>query len=387
MIDFDLTGLSTGASGLLQSLELNFSADIDRVQDLSIYIASPDPDGITGSNSTADPDTILVADLCQVATLCPFANIDVAFRDFALLPHSALGDSILNCRSGSTYAHLGAFRPATAFGSLSGSELAYDSTPGDDADDNLAGTWTLIVCNKGATPIQNIVTSLGVTSQSEETILGFNDIIETTGCGNNISFSFSDEVMNSDCTAAFSSVITRTWTVTNDDSGFSNSCEQTINIARINLDDIIFPENHDGLAFPALSCQSFVNASTGLNTNLVSADTIPLPALTGFPRVAFGDICDNFRVEFEDTKIRVCGEFGMKVLREWTILDWCDSEIRRETQVIKVDQVSDIITTCPPFELVFATGSQCTGEAALPVPIVSPGPNSCASEILSLIHI
>ena len=87
------------------------------------------------------------------------------------------------------------------------------------------------------------------------------------------------------------------------------------------------------------------------------------------------------RVTFEDERIRICGEFGMKILRKWTVLDWCNSEILEQTQVIKVDQTSVIQTTCAPFENVFITGSQCTGEAALPKAIAVPGPNSCATNI------
>ena len=182
--------------------------------------------------------------------------------------------------------------------------------------------------------------------------------------------------MSSDCTDDFSEIIMRTWTVTNEDSGFSNSCSQQINIRRWDLDEIIFPENHDGLAFPALNCQVLVN-----NPGSITEDNIPLPELTGSPRVPFGELCENLRVTFEDEKIPVCGEYGMKVLRKFTVLDWCNSAIMEHTQVIKVDQVSMIQTTCPPFDNVFITGSQCTGEATLPKPIAVPGPNSCATNI------
>jgi len=371
-IPFDFSGFD----GTVTGIELDFLAMIDSVQNLSIMLISPDPDNNDGSTSEAEPDTITVADLCTVNTLCPFSNLDVSFRDFALLPYSSLGDSVLYCRSSNTFAHLGAYRPSTPFSFFNGNQVAFSTDPEDEVDDDAIGVWTLRVCNKGATPITGIETAIRLTCESEEGILGGEDFTGVTGCGSNISFTFTDEQMNSDCTNPFSKIITRTWTVTNEDSGFSNSCTHQINIRKWELDEIIFPENLDGIAFPALQCQVLVN-----NPDLITDDNIPLPALTGFPRVPFGELCDNIRVTFEDEKIPVCGEFGMKVLRRFTVLDWCDSNIREHTQVIKVDQRSDIIVSCPPNMMVVPTGSQCTGTADLEEPLFTPGPNSCASEI------
>ena len=376
-IPFDLSG----NDGTVTAIELEFLAMIASVQDLSLYLVTPDPDNNDGSTSAASPTMINLLDLANVQTPCPFSNLDIKLRDFALNPNAALGDSLLNCRSANNFAHLGAFRPATPFSTLRGTQVAYDSNP-DDAidDDDQNGTWFLMVVNRGSTPVTGIESELRFTCESEEPILGGSDFAEVTGCGNNISFSFVDQSMGSDCTDDFSEIIMRTWTVVNEDSGFSNSCTQQINIRRWDLDEIIFPENHDGIAFPALSCQAFVGPN-GLNTNVVTADSIPLPVLTGSPRVPFGELCENLRVTFEDERIRICGEFGMKILRRWTVLDWCNSEIMEQTQIIKVDQVAMIQTTCPPFDLVFATGSQCTGEAELPKAIAVPGPNSCATNI------
>ena len=370
-IPFDLSG----NDGTVTAIELDFEAMIDSVQNLAIFLVSPDPDNNNGSTSTAMPTMITIADLSTVLTPCPFSNLDVSFRDFAVNPYAALGDSLLNCRSSNNFAHLGAYRPATSFATLNGTQVAFDSDVMGD-DDDMNGTWTLMVVNRGSTPVTGVTTTMRFTCESEDAILGGSDFAEVTGCGNNISFSFSDEQMNSDCTDDFSEIIMRTWTVTNEDSGFSNSCTQQINIRRWDLDEIIFPENHDGLAFPALNCQVLIN-----NPSLVTEDNIPLPALTGFPRVPFGELCENLRVTFEDEQIPVCGEYGMKVLRKFTVLDWCNSDILEHTQVIKVDQRSSIITTCPPFEEVFITGSRCTAEATLPKPIAVPGPNSCATDI------
>ncbi len=365
----------SGNDGRISAIELDFLATIDSVQNLAIYLVTPDPDNNNGSTSTADRTMINIADLSTVVTPCPFSNLDVSFRDFAINPYAALGDSLLNCRSANNFAHLGAYRPSTAFSSLNGTQVAFDSDVDGD-DDDMNGTWILMVVNRGSTPITDVTSTLRFTFESDDPILGGSEFAEVTGCGNNITFSFSDEQMSSDCTDDFSEIIMRTWTVTNEDSGFSNSCTQQINIRRWNLNEIIFPENHDGLAFAALPCQALVN-----NPGQVGEDNIPLPGLTGMPRVPFGDLCENLRFTFEDEKIEVCGEYGMKVLRTWTALDWCNSEIREHTQVIKVDQRSPIQTTCPPFEAVFVTGSRCTAEAELVKPIAAPGPNSCASNI------
>ena len=71
-----------------------------------------------------------------------------------------------------------------------------------------------------------------------------------------------------------------------------------------------------------------------------------------FPRDAFG-FCE-INVTFEDLRIEVCaGSF--KIIRTWTVVDWCTGEIRREDQIIKVSDEETVINAGD--DLVIATNT------------------------------
>jgi len=82
---------------------------------------------------------------------------------------------------------------------------------------------------------------------------------------------------------------------------------------------------------------------------------------------------------FTDTRIDICPK-SFKVLRQWTVLDWCSSQTRQMFQIIKLEDTKAPIVTCPAdltsslssdlvAGLVSADPYTCTGMWAVRPPI------------------
>ncbi|MBK8700424.1 MAG: hypothetical protein IPN29_13200 [Saprospiraceae bacterium] len=106
---------------------------------------------------------------------------------------------------------------------------------------------------------------------------------------------YFDLVTQSDCTGPFSSVVTRTWLVT-DISGNSSTCSSDIYINKANSIDIVFPQNYDEVLGPNPSLDACGNWPKLANGH-------PDPSYTGSPQGVF---CLNVTVDFQDTKIPKC---------------------------------------------------------------------------------
>jgi len=107
---------------------------------------------------------------------------------------------------------------------------------------DIEGEWNLIVRDNAD----------GDTGLFSEVFLEFTveDAVEDDGedsCAGDLNLDFEDSVSDILCEGEFSSIITRTWTLT-DDQGNSTSCEQTINLRRKTLGDLTLPPDWDGIA-------------------------------------------------------------------------------------------------------------------------------------------
>ncbi|RLA19607.1 MAG: hypothetical protein DRQ56_05050, partial [Gammaproteobacteria bacterium] len=171
------------------------------------------------------------------------------------------------------------------------------------------------------------------------------------GCGE-VDYEYTDEVSGDDCTAI---VIERTWTVT-DPSGNSSTCIQTITITPLDLDDLEMPEAYIG--------------ECGGSTD---------PSVTGWPtiggmEITDGNVCNIF-TGWEDKPLADCGG-GLKIIRYWTVLDWCNQEVVKGTQVIKLlDNVGPELT-CPTDVTVSTDTWTCYADVNLTAPT---GVDACGS--------
>ncbi len=163
-------------------------------------------------------------------------------------------------------------------------------------------------------------------------------------------FSFflnNDTPTDGDCISA----IKRSWTVT-DCSGNSSTCEQVIVITSPTLDDVDFPEDI------TLECGA-------------STDPEDLPNADDYPNVNGDDIdlsnC-NLGAVISEQEIDICAG-SKKILREWTVIDWCSGDTRTETQIIKVEDSRAPLLTCPEDMTVSTNYYDCLATVSLPDPL------------------
>ncbi|NNF36567.1 MAG: T9SS type A sorting domain-containing protein [Saprospiraceae bacterium] len=144
---------------------------------------------------------------------------------------------------------------------------------------------------------------------------------------------YNDDEMDLTCGSDYERIIFRSWYAT-DEYGNQSSCIEEIYIRKDSLEGVVMPPHFDNFDMDALECGTeYPKLPNGH----------PHPDTTGYPSV---QNCLNLEATFEDVPFEQCGN-GMKVLREWWIIDWCTSESRNHNQVIKVLDTSPPDFTCP----------------------------------------
>ncbi|MEM1320680.1 MAG: HYR domain-containing protein [Bacteroidota bacterium] len=177
-------------------------------------------------------------------------------------------------------------------------------------------------------------------------------------CGE-ATLTFSDEEALFSCQNT-NRILNRRWTIV-DASGNRDTCTQLISLSRATLADATFPPDWDNNDEDALNCEDRCDPN---DTRFCGPDSLywnvlpdghlfagnpnpfdelwPCGAVkcqgTGIPE---GVNCGDIQANFEDTRIDLCsiGSSGncFKVLRKWTLLDWCTGEVIFHNQTIKVE--------------------------------------------------
>lgn len=173
---------------------------------------------------------------------------------------------------------------------------------------------------------------------------------------------YTDQVTNGTCADTFSQIINRTWIATDPD-GNSNSCTQELIMRKVSLSNYTptCPQN------VSLECNTLDPLSTA-------------PAATGYPYVTIdgndypvipggGGVCELVS-SYTDETFQLCGG-GVKILRTWTIYDWClptQSGVNPFTciQVIKIEDTKDpVIVSCAPTLEVNTNSNACAANVNL----------------------
>ncbi len=157
------------------------------------------------------------------------------------------------------------------------------------------------------------------------------------------------------------SQITRTWTAT-DAYGNTGSCVQVVNVKRITGGVFIFPKSYNDLEKPSLECgQTFDPTVTGYpiwdedgNLNTLNDQVIVKKSTQGCIKMAY-----------VDQVIASCPG-SSTVIREWTIVEYCSSNVFKKTQIIKINDKKGPTITCPPSITVSADLPMCKGNVTLP---------------------
>ena len=193
-----------------------------------------------------------------------------------------------------------------------------------------------------------------------------------TSCEASTDWIINDTWENFDNCDDVQSEITRIWTVV-DESGNANNCIQTIQIERIQLGDIIFPSNYDGIDNPAIDCADAANPS------------MTSPSATGTPRVGshnlnVGPNC-GLSINVEDQEFTLCAG-SYDIIRTWTVYDGCLPAVPginpiAYSQVIKVVDNSAPVLSCPD-DMTISVDADNNCKATFDVPAIGVN-DACSS--------
>ncbi len=166
-----------------------------------------------------------------------------------------------------------------------------------------------------------------------DTIIGNAIFVSDFDACSQSTIQYSDTEIEWPCESDTAITVTREW-IGVDNSGNSSSCTQTIAMLRSSLSDIQFPNDFKAQDGNALECSGeWPELSNGH----------PHPDSTGYPVLGF---CNNMDTYYSDVSFQNCGS-TFKVLRTWTVHDWCRSEQTNTIQTIEIkDSIAPIIT-CP----------------------------------------
>jgi hypothetical protein len=174
-------------------------------------------------------------------------------------------------------------------------------------------------------------------------------------CDQNVILSYFDQQVGPDCNIAppYIGHITRTWTAT-DNQGNSSQCVQTINLLRVDFDDIDLPPPF------SLECDN-------VNTDPFVTGA---PEVDGIPLMNAGLCAIN--VTFTDNIIYTClpATHSYQIIRTWTLVNNCTNEILNYQQTINVEDTTPPTINCPAEINVGTDPAQCTASVLLPTPTV-----------------
>jgi hypothetical protein len=170
--------------------------------------------------------------------------------------------------------------------------------------------------------------------------------VVTDNCGNVTVEIINTETNFDNCDGGFVRV---TWKAT-DLGGNTATCTQQFDVVPLTLDSLVFPPNYIGV------CGTSVN-----------------PAVTGWPQINginitdAGGVCNIF-AGYWDKELSECGG-GRKIVRTWTVLDWCTVEIREQTQIIKLLDDQGPVLDCPANLTVGTEFWYCYSNVSVPKPV------------------
>ncbi len=380
---YDFSGMCI--TDRVKDIQLSLEVTDISVNKIKAYLVSPDDLTTVGD----ERDTITILDLVT-GNSCVIPDLQLILEDNAFRSHNVL-TSTLNCGLGLNHAYCGDFQPYSPFSSLSGNftagdwELIIENYDVDNVATIANTSIDLVSCTGTVSyPIDGNVTSLG---NNEYEI----DLVNNN-CGPYTAI-YSDEDVGPACvmvkdrdkdgndiidpdtglaiTVPTVTTIQRTWTITSASSGTTSTCVQDIVVKRFPTENLVMPPDYDGFDHAPFLCSDFFSLNAKgepqLDLTMLTADSLPAPIITGMPETIFGDIdlCGSTAINFEDQKFEICGDFSYKILRTWTILDWCENAapVTTHQQIIKVIDIEKPIVVAPADTImVFTIGFDCQAD-------------------------
>ncbi|HRI61261.1 MAG TPA: HYR domain-containing protein, partial [Saprospiraceae bacterium] len=187
---------------------------------------------------------------------------------------------------------------------------------------------------------------------------GFPTATDNCTPSNELTVNYFDDVVSLPCGTMqngqqVTKRIDRTWTVA-DAYGNTNGCLQKIWLKHITFANVTFPPSLDGILNPSLNCDQDPN-----DLSVTGRPTVEGVPIDNSPDCEFGVI-------FSDQTINICPPAGYSVIRTWTAIDFCTSQVTNRVQVIKVEDKTPPLLTTPLDITVGTDGFLCTGTVDLP---------------------
>ena len=331
-IFFDLT--TVGTNQTVQSFEeIAFTVDAVNINTIKASLVSP-----SGT-------VIQILDLVSGNT-CTDSDLDIILSDDAFRTHNVL-TSASNCGLGAQHAYCGDYQPLNPLSGMNG--------------ETISGTWELIIENHDENnPAAITGGSLALIGDSGTVPYPFDGDVTETGdqeytisipnnnCGP-YTASYEDETTG-ECSPGIGRSVERTWTVVSQSSGIESTCTQQIDIKIWSLAELVTPPDYDGTDYAPFFCSQFFDADGSLIESMLTDEGAPLPAVTGGISAPFGslELCENYGTTYSDQILPICGNFAKKVLRTWTLLDWCTGDNTTHTQIIKIIDNDPPVIVCVP---------------------------------------
>lgn len=178
----------------------------------------------------------------------------------------------------------------------------------------------------------------------------------TDNCGE-VTTTFTDTQSGDPCEGL---IITRHWVAT-DESGNTAACDQNITVLPLVLDSVDCPLAVIGHCGQSSDPHDIAN-------NPEFGPAYAWPSVNGNPITDEDNVCNIF-VGYWDKPLNDCGN-GQKIVRTWTILDWCTQTTLECIQVLKFSDDEAPILTCPDDFEVGTDFWYCYANVSVPKPVV-----------------
>lgn len=198
------------------------------------------------------------------------------------------------------------------------------------------------------------------------------DILSFEQMSNGDAASVNTVVSNFHFHTAAWKVIHRRWAAT-DEHGNTRYATQVITLNRATLAHVQFPPDRDGISAPMLDCGAAADLSL---TGRPFIDEDGDPNTTG----------DQFDLEsgacmlsylIEDQTVATC-EGSELIIRKWTVVDECSSQVLEHTQLIKLFDVTAPTVVCPQGQVISTNNFGCFSALDLPA---ANATDDCSSTI------
>lgn len=183
-------------------------------------------------------------------------------------------------------------------------------------------------------------------------------------CDTDLDLYYSYVIQNLPCNAnGYTQQVSVTWTAT-DNYGNSTSCVDIIYLKKPSLGQIVFPDD--------------------VTMDCVGADIDPSntgePTFNGEP---IGVACQII-VFHTDQVVPMCNG-SQKILRLWTVKDWCNSGQRTDVQeILIIDNIPPVLT-CPANLTLNTSPGVCSTNYVLPTPVVTDQCSNGAIDVVIMV--